>query len=496
MWERIRSFLLENRTTRQTVAKNTVWLTVSNFGGRLIKAGVILYAARVLGTAGYGVFSYAATLAGFFTFFVDPGVNAILIRDGARSEKEDRRTLFSSAFILKIVFVAVGAALVIFIAPLISILPGAKALIPFVVLIMVFDSLREFFASFFRAEEKMQWDAAAFILENLGIAIFGFILLRASPSPLSFTLAYAAGTAVGAITAIWLIRRSFGELLSHISFPRMRGILAAAWPFAITSALGILFTNTDILIISWMRSASEVGIYSAAIRIVQVLYLIPGIIQVSTLPAFARFAKKDDAKFREGLERTLGLIFLISIPISLGGAILSAPIMKLVFGAPYTTGGTALAVLMLGLLFDFTAVVVSNAIFSYNHQKSLITASIIGATSNVFLDLILIPHFGITGSAFATFIAQIASNAYLWYAMKKLSSFRVLHRLRKITVASVGMAALTTLLLAAHVNVLLNIALSGAFYFVLLSFFREPFLAEIKSVLVPSRADAAGPPLS
>ena len=51
--------------------------------------------------------------------------------------------------------------------------------------------------------------------------------------------------------------------------------MKTAWPFAIIGALGVLLTNTDILIISWMRRRRTVGIYSAAIRIIQTLYLVP-----------------------------------------------------------------------------------------------------------------------------------------------------------------------------------------------------------------------------
>jgi len=46
----------------------------------------------VRGAAAYGAFSYAVTLAGFFTLFVDPGINAVLIREGAKATPEERRS--------------------------------------------------------------------------------------------------------------------------------------------------------------------------------------------------------------------------------------------------------------------------------------------------------------------------------------------------------------------------------------------------------------------
>ena len=101
MFQKIKNFLFKNITAKQTVAKNTVWLSISQFGARIIKAAIVIYAARVLGAAGYGVFSYAITLAGFFGIFVDPGINSVLIRDGAKATPTERQSLFSTTLIMK-----------------------------------------------------------------------------------------------------------------------------------------------------------------------------------------------------------------------------------------------------------------------------------------------------------------------------------------------------------------------------------------------------------
>lgn len=485
MWQRIKAFLFENKNSRQTIVKNTVWLSISNFGGRLFKAAIVIYGARVIGAAGYGVFSYAVTLAGFFGLFVDPGINSIFIREGSKASPGERHSLFATTLLMKAAMMVIGVLVIIFIAPFFSTLPGAKALLPFVALIIVFDSTREFLSSVFRTEEKMQWDAAAFLAANISIAIFGFIFLERAATPFSFTSAYVVGTAVGAGVAIWLLRKNFTRILENVSTKRMVTILKAAWPFAVVGGLGALLTNADILIISWMKSAADVGIYAAAIRIIQVLYIVPSIIQLSTLPIFSRLAKHDNEKFRTALERTLALIFLVSIPLSLGGAILGTQIMHFVFGVTYASGGAALSILMISLLFDYTGGVVASAIFAYDHQKSLIVCSAIAGVSNVLFDLLFIPHWGMTGSAIATLIAQILSNSYLWYSMKKLNRFHVLPHVGKIALASVCMAAVTILLFFARTNILVNIILSGIVYVGMLYVLKESVLSEIKAIVSP-----------
>ena len=491
--KKIKEFLFQNTSVKQTVVKNTFWLSVSNIGGRIIKAAIVIYAARVLGTDGWGVFSYAVTLAGFLTLFIDPGINSILIRDVAKSSREDQEKILSTAFVMKLCLLVAGVFLVIFVAPFFSTLPGAKALLPLVALIIAFDTIREFFSSFIRAKEKMEWEAGIFLLMNAAIVTFGFIFLYLNPSVASFAWGYVAGTAIGAIAATYVMRGYLRKIFSFFSARLIKPIVTSAWPFAITGALGILLTNIDILIISWMRTASEVGIYSAAIRIVQVLYVIPMILQLSTLPLFSRIARHDNKKFRAVFERTLGLVFLVAIPLALGGAILGTQIISLVFGSAYASGDLVFKILVLTMLVNYSAMVIGAAIFAYSRQKGLVIASLIGGISNVALDLALIPRFGIAGAAVATLIAQTLSNWYLWHMMKKINYFEVMPKLKIIITAGVIMASVTALLLALHTNVILNIALSAAVYFAVLMAFREPLLMEIKRILRTTAQNTSEP---
>lgn len=483
MVKKIKDFLFHNKNQRQTLAKNTIWLSISNYGGRLIKAGIVIYGARVLDTAGYGVFSYALTLAGFISLFLDPGINSILIRETVKASEDDQKAIFSTTLAIKLTLVALGVLLVIFIAPFFSTLPGATVLLPLVALILSFDTFRNFFAALMDAREKMEWDAATSLITNAAITVFGFWFLAVHPNAHSFTLAYTLGTGAGALAALIVVFPYLLRSLSRFSFSFVGPILKAAWPFAVIGALGVLLTNTDILIMSWMKSAADVGIYSAVIRIVQVIYIIPGIIQTVTLPAFSRLARMDNSRFRAAFERTLGLIFLSSIPLAFGGVILGTQVMALIFGSAYVPGGLALKVLMVSMMFDFPTSVIAAAVFAYNHQKGLIVSSAIAGISNVALDLFLIPHFGITGSAFATLGAQILSNWYLWRMMNKINPFSIVPKLKKLLTGGVIMALATVTLFILHIEVLINVALSSLIYFAVLWMLREPLVKEIGGIL-------------
>lgn len=494
MFKKIASFLFRNTSTKQTVAKNTVWLSVSQIGGRIIRSGLIIYAARVLGTAEYGVFSYAITLAGFMNFLMDPGVNAVLTREIVKVSAEEKVKIFSAALALKIMLVALGSGIVIFVGPYFSTLPGAKQLLPITGLILTFDTLREFLVSVFRAAERMEWDAAISILTNLAILSFGLTFLFADRTAKSLAWGYGIGTGIGVVAAVVFLWRYLSGVSIQFSFRLIPAILQSAWPLAITGALGILSTNTDILIISWMRPASDVGVYSAAIRIIQVLYLLPVIVQMTTLPVFSRFAGRDHAAFRRALEQTISTMFLVALPIAVGGTVLSSPIISLVFGPAFGAGAATFGILLVTMLVGFPCSIMLNAIFVFDHRKPLIVTSVIAGVSNVAFDLLFIPRWGITGSAIATLLAMTLSNGYAWYVTKKLVSFEVLPHLKRIFPASVAVGVIAIILAHLRFPVLIDITAGAIVYVLLLWILREPILRNVKAIAYRQAAEEQAEP--
>jgi len=486
MFENIKGFLFTNRTIRQTVAKNAFWLGVSNIGGRLLRAVIIIYAARVLGAAEWGVFSYAVTLAAFLTVFVDLGINHVLTRETAKTaDPIERARLLSTTFYLKIPFILGAIAVIVFLAPRFTAIEAAKALFPIVALIVVFDALREFGFALTRALEKMEWEAGLFLFTNAAIVVAGFISLADAPRVESFTYAYAAGTGIGMVATFFAIRKYARRIFSSLSVPLIKPILLSAWPFAVSGLLGVLMVNTDILIIGWLRSAEDVGLYSAALRIIQLLYILPAILASSALPMFSRLARVDDQKMRTALTSIVGLAFLAAVPLALGGTLLGEGVIRFIFGNDYAPAGVPFQILMTTMLADFPAVILSNAIFAYNSQKNLVAYAAIGGIANVALDFLLIPPFGIIGSAWATLFAQVISNIYLWRAAKRITGFEIAPRLKNIILASAGMGAVSLSGILMHLHVVPNIFISAAAYFGILHALKDPLLKEIWRIVSP-----------
>lgn len=497
MWQKIKHFLLKNSTTRQTVAKNTFWLFVSNVGGRLIRAAAIVYAARVLGASNWGVFSYAITIVAILTTFTDMGIGNILVRETAKNRGTEYATrVFSTIFYIKTALLILGAVAVLVGAPYLSTLQGARVLYPVMVFILLFDAYREFGFAYIRATERMEAEAFVYITANFAIAVFGIAFLVFRPTVKSFAIAYAMGDSVGAIAVIMLLRKKIKDILTNFSRELIWPLISYAWPFVLSSFLALLMVNTDIFIIGLMKPAADVGYYSAALRIVQILYLVPGILAISVFPSLSRLAQQDRQKFRSLLERMILSALAFAIPVGIGGAITGRDIIGFVFGAAYLPAAAAFAILMLTMMADFPATLLSNAIFAHNKQKMLTIYAALGGITNIVLDLILIPKLGITGSAVATLIAQAVGNAFLWRVMKSIQPFAVLPHLKRVLSAAVLMAGVSAFFVAVRVPVIFTVAAGGAVYLGMLALLKEPLLKELKYTLRGSSADLPEAPAS
>lgn len=483
MFNRIKKFLFENQSLRQTVIKNAFWLNFGEITSRFIRAIIIIYAARIIGAAGYGVFSYALNLAGLFTIFSDIGVSSILTREAAKNF-ETRTQYLSTAFFIKLCLIALSIIMVIFLAPFFTKIKESIPLLPVIAFLLAFDSLRDFAFSFVRALEKMQVEAAVKIFTNTAIVALGFLALFISATSRSFTIGYTLGSGLGLAAVIWILRNEFGKIFSHFRKELIYPILSSAWPFALFGLLGGIMINTDMIMLGWYRSAQDLGFYAAAYRPIQLSWIFPTLLAGSFFPILSRLAHKDNEKFRFIFEKSMAVVFLVGLPLVAGGLALSRDFIGIIFGNEYLPAIPCFQILLLTILLVFPGSLIGNAIFCYDKQKGLIGYFLLGALGNIAFNFLLIPIWGISGAAISTIITQIISNGFSWRKMKKINNFYTFRHLPKIIIAALLMGLSAWGLNLLGINFFVNFLLSTLIYLSLLYFLKEPLIMEGKTMLL------------
>lgn len=167
-----------------------------------------------------------------------------------------------------------------------------------------------------------------------------------------------------------------------------------------------VYYSLDTLMLGFYRSETDIGFYNAAYRIIMGIIMFNNILMYSAYPTFSKFYRVQRSQVSKLLQRILSLSMAIAIPIGIAGTILSRPIMVTLFGPEYATGNLALQLLVWSAMLALLAGNFSFCLVACHQQKALASSVGIGTASNIALNLLLIPPYGIMGACVATIIAQ------------------------------------------------------------------------------------------
>jgi O-antigen/teichoic acid export membrane protein len=413
MFQKLKFFLFENGGTAQTIAKNTTWLSFGQLGSRALRAVIVIYAARFLGAENWGVFSYALGIAAFLTLFGDIGINALITRETSRDPELKSRYL-STAFFIKLALLIFCAALVLFLFPIFTNIQSALPLLPALLLVFAFDTLRDLGSALARALEKMEIEAATTVLTNAAITALGIAALLRYGTNLSLAWAYAIGSGLGCLSIFWILRNHFSHILTHFTKSLIWPIFRTAWPFGLLGIMGAVMTNTDIVMLGWLRSPAEVGYYSAAQKLILLAYVFPALLASASFPALSRFAKTDPERSKNILKKTLLISFGVAATTLALGLVFGELAFSIIFGKEYLPALPAFFILLFSVLVVFPGTLAGNALFAYNEEKYFLKFVIISTLVNIFFNLLLIPDYGISGAAVATIATQLITNALMF----------------------------------------------------------------------------------
>ncbi len=419
---KLKNFLLVNSSTSQTILKNTFWLFFGQFSSRFLRAIIVIYAARSLGASSWGAFSYALGLTAFLTIFGDIGINALITKETSRNPALQTQYIATALFI-KLVLLTILTLGALKFTPYFTNIAEALQLIPILIFVFVFDSLRDLCSAIARALEKMEIEASTTSLTNLFITILGITALQLNSGSLGLAYAYAIGSGLGLAITFYILRKHFLHLFKHFNSSLIRPIIETAWPFGLMGMMGAIMLNTDILMLGWMRTPSEVGYYSAAQKIILLLYVIPGLLASSTFPALSRLVKTNAEAARQILSKSLRIMLFTACPLSILGILLAHPIITLVFGTGYIPAITTFQILLLSLVLVFPGTILGNALFAYDGQKYFLRIVIISTLLNAILNYILIKPLGIEGAALSTIITQLITNTFVYFKVRKITNF-------------------------------------------------------------------------
>ncbi len=474
---KVKDFLFKNSSTKQTIAKNTIWLFLGEIVGRVFKLGIIVFATRQLGVEGWGIFSYALAFVSLAYIFADIGINTFLTRE-LSSNDSDKYKYLSAAFFFKVLLLLLSLIASILIIPYFGSVPLQIPIIITIAVLNFSDSLREFFLSANRALQKMEREAYIKIVLSISVTVLGTILLITNPTPLLLSIAYAVGSIIATIVTIAMLPKEFRYMKWSFPLSYLKTIFNFAWPFIALTIFSTALVTIDSIMLGQMKSATEVGLYSAAQRIIQFAAIIPIYIGISLFPLLTK-NKHDEGVLAAIFEKTFVLVLAIGLPLSMLCFLLSTSIMTTLFGTAFASGGQILAILAIVIIADFSYILLNNMVYVKNIQRKFIIASFVGLILNIVMNMSLIPTYGAVGAAISTTAAQVLIMVLNWVQLKRFFSFSIVPKLGIITIATVLMAVVVIILVFLQLHFILIAFVAVLAYITILYLLKEPSLSEL-----------------
>ena len=169
----------------------------------------------------------------------------------------------------------------------------------------------------------------------------------------------------------------------------------------------------------------EVGLYSFAAKIYNVIKYFINSIMIVIVPRLAYIKEHDERKYISFIQKTINILTIFLFPIAAGVFGLSKSLIIIAGGNEYLPSNMSLKILAISLIFALVSSVFSNCILIINRlEKRCLISTTISASINVLLNIILIPRIGIVGAAITTVAAEMI-NMFIqaYYIRKELNIF-------------------------------------------------------------------------
>jgi O-antigen/teichoic acid export membrane protein len=401
------SFLLNtwNHSGFQKYFKNTSWMLFAHLFSLSVAFLISAWLARYLGPTNYGVYSYAISFVGLFTFIANLGVDGVMSKELVNSSDKDREVLLGTSYTIKLVG-SIIAVLVVFTASSILIDDYlARWLVIIYSLVFLFDPLN-ILTVYFQSQVRSKINSLIKIYTLAISSVLKIILIL-------------SGLGVVWLTAIFVIE-SFLVNLFLLSYYRKDDLSVFNWRFDLVLAKRILslsffvilansfnyiFMKSDQIIIRNMLGDTEVGLYAVAIKFLDVWYYIPTIVTLSVFPALVNSKHVSERLYLKRIRNMLYVLFFMGLLVSLVSILIAPFVINLFFGIKYIESAYLIQIYSISSIGVFLSWGIQNYFLSRSKTSYMFLYYLLASVVTVPLIIFMINSYGLNGAAWAMVIS-------------------------------------------------------------------------------------------
>jgi O-antigen/teichoic acid export membrane protein len=396
----------------------------SNLARAAIGFGLSFALARGLGAERFGRWILCTAWASTLTVVADLGFGVLLTRDGARRDAEPGR-LLSAALAVRLACAIPLAAILYAAAGAISSDAETVEGLRVAALLGTAGAMYGCFGALFRSQPR--WLPAVLGVET------GWLVIQfagawwivhggagGSDGAIVSLMTLAVGVQLAQIaTAIVCWRRVFGAS-GRVRWPPRDGVavfLRRALPFAASGIVANVQTRVGPLMLGYLSTQAELGLFAAASRFGTVARLAPQAVFAGALPVLSHEHGRDRASAERVFHRFDSLLLGASAAGAIGCAIFGSPVLRLVYGPSFTRAAPALLWVGIGLIPLLSNSGRKVVLYASGGEALVVRWSAIALVVQIAAGALLIPAIGGVGAA----VSVAVGEAVIWWPLRHRS---------------------------------------------------------------------------
>jgi O-antigen/teichoic acid export membrane protein len=311
-----------------TALKGVGWTTLDKWLGRVIGTLVLAVLARLLKPDDFGLVALAMSFAKFAEVVANQGLGFAIVMRPTATHRDLNSAFWANAACFGV------AALVLFGTALVMILfrPSQTELgkvLAGLSLSFVFTSLGRVQASILTRELRFKSLAIRNVLATAAGGVTGVALAYSGAGVMSIVGQQIANSLVGLVT-LWLACTWRPTL--EFSWEGFKDIYAYGYKIFLDRIVIYARDNIDIFLVGWIAGLAGLGVYSIAMRVVDLLNsLFINSLTAVIYPTFSQ-AQHDLKRLINVLHKSVRLTALVVIPLYFGVAVLAREAIQIVAG--------------------------------------------------------------------------------------------------------------------------------------------------------------------
>ena len=440
---------------------------------RLITFFLLPIYTHVFSPEEYGVVSLAYAFMGFSMMFYRYGMDTALMKYSVQLSSDNKTTYISSIYILQLLSSIIFSAVLYFVSDYVSEpLLGIENpdWIIFLAGILMLDNLWNHHVLLLRAENR-PGSYIFFNLLNVVLTMALNILLVVKWS-LGIDGVLISNLLVSSIIFIFSLPIIIKRIdLSLIKSNIIKDVIVFGLPFLPAGIFTMVMELSNRYILEWLEGTYAVGLFSAGYKLgIFGLIIVMGF-NMGWTPYFLKRMKEQGAKkeFSHIASLFLGVLGFVVIMIS----IWIPEIMRLKLGSNYLIGDSfwpaenVVCIVLIGYFFFGTYVLQLPGVYAEEITIWIPIFRAIGAISNISLNIILIPEYGVLGSAWATAISFVFMSLSIF--IKLFNSYYVKYNWKAIFYPILFMAIIFYPLESTLARVFICFCYWGGWYYLAIS---------------------------